>query len=59
MRKWKREGVNGDKYREEKRSYKKLYKDKKKKELNGWEKEVGDAKLESQVWKIVNKEEKD
>lgn len=39
--------------REEKRSYKKLCKDKKKQELDRWEKEVGNAKLESQVWKIV------
>lgn len=59
MRKWKREEGNGDRYREEKRSYKKLCKHKKKKELDRWEKEVGNAKLESQVWKIVNKEEKD
>lgn len=58
MRKWKREGENGDRYREKKRSYKKLCKDKKKKELNRW-KEVGNAKLESQILKIVNREEKD
>lgn len=48
MRKWKGEGGNGDRYREEKRSYKKLCKHKKKKELDRWEKErkTGESSME-------------
>ncbi|KMQ89643.1 hypothetical protein RF55_10705 [Lasius niger] len=58
LRKWRRLGRSGDKYKEEKRIYKLLCEGKKRKELERWTEEVKEAMTEGQVWKIVNRERK-
>lgn len=56
LRKWRREGGEGESYRRERGRYKKLYEGKREREREEWEREVGRARTEGQVWKIVNKE---
>ncbi|XP_077280504.1 uncharacterized protein LOC143907534 [Temnothorax americanus] len=58
LRKWRREGGEGDSYREEKQRYKKLCERKKKREVEKWEEEVKEVRTEGQVWKVVNRERK-
>ncbi|XP_024867350.1 uncharacterized protein LOC112451550, partial [Temnothorax curvispinosus] len=58
LRKWRREGGEGDSYREEKQRYKKLCEGKKRREMEKWEAEVKQIRTEGQVWKVVNKERK-
>lgn len=58
MRKWRKGGGNSEEYREEKLRYKRMYEEKKKKEIERCKKEIKEARLEAQVWKILNKERK-
>lgn len=58
MRRWRREGGEGIRYREEKRRYKEVCEEKQKNELERWEKEVKEANTEKQIWKIVNRKRK-
>jgi len=58
LRKWRREGGEGDGYRESKREYNKLCERKKKEESERWTELARKAKSEGQVWEVVNKERK-
>lgn len=58
MKRWSKEEGVGKRYKEIKREYKVLCENKKKEELERWEKEVSEAKIEEQVWKVVNRERK-
>lgn len=49
-------GGRGGGYRKERRKYKKMCEEKKRKEMERWEREVGEVEMEMQVWKIVTKE---
>lgn len=57
LRKWRREGDKGDKYRDRKLRYKKFC-EKKKEKVERWEEKVKEAKMEGQIWKIINRERK-
>jgi len=61
LRKWKRDGGKGDRYRLLKKEYKGLCEEKKKEEKERMIKEVGEAKTEGNVWdvwELVNRERK-
>lgn len=58
LRNWRREGGEGEKYKDKKRAYKKLCEKKKKEDNERWERRVAKAKRESDVWEIVNRERK-
>jgi len=57
LRRWRKEGGGGDRYREVKRAYNRLC-EKKREEARRWEEEVKEARTENHVWKIVNRERK-
>lgn len=57
LRVWRREG-GGEKYRSKKKAYKELCESKKTEENGRWEKVVGKAKREGQVWEVVRRERK-
>ena len=56
LRKWRREGGDGMVYRERKRGYGRLCEEKRKKEVERWERELEGVRTEAQVWKVVNRE---
>lgn len=49
LRRWRRKGGSSEEYREEKQRYKRICEEKKKKEIERWEKEIKEATLEAQV----------
>ena len=55
LRKWRREGGNGRKYKELKREYGRLCEEKRSKEVERWMKEVEGVRTEGEVWKVVNR----
>lgn len=55
---WRKEGGSRDRYRDRKKEYRKLCEEKKRKEKENLEKEVGMVRTEGQVWKVINKERK-
>ena len=58
LRRWRREGGDGKEYKERKKEYRIKCEEKKRGEVEKWEKEVVGAKTEGQVWKVVNWERK-
>jgi len=58
LRRWRREGGEGDRYRERKRGYKEMCEEKKKEERERMLREAGEAKTEGEVWEIVRRERK-
>lgn len=58
LREWRRNEGDGEEYRKEKREYKELCERKKKVENDRWERRAEEAKKESEVWEIINKERK-
>lgn len=55
-RKWRREGEDAKNYRERKKVYGRLCDEKRKKEVERWERELEVVRTEGQVWKVVNGE---
>ncbi|XP_068991496.1 trichohyalin-like [Neodiprion pinetum] len=58
LRKWRKGEGEGDAYRKERREYNRLCEERKKKENEGFIKEAAEARTESKVWEIVNRERK-
>lgn len=58
LRRWKRAGVDGERYRMAKREYEKLCDRKKREENERWEKLVAEARREENVWEVVNRQRK-
>ena len=58
LRRWRKEGGDGKMYAERRKEYRKLCEEKKKKEVEGWEKELEGVRNEGQVWKVVIREMK-
>ena len=58
LRRWRRKGGDGGEYRESKRKYGRMCEEKRKEELERWEKELEGVRTEGQVWKVVNRERK-
>lgn len=56
LREWRREGGEGVIFKQKKGEYRKLCERKKKEDNERWEKRVAEAKRESDVWEIVNRE---
>ncbi|XP_078050783.1 macrophage colony-stimulating factor 1 receptor-like [Augochlora pura] len=56
LNRWKKRGGGGEKFREMRKRYRELCKEKKKKERERWEGELKGVRSERDVWKIVNKE---
>lgn len=58
MKKWRTIGGEENRYREEKRMYRRVCEEKKKKEMERWVEEMKEVKSKKQVWKVVNRERK-
>lgn len=58
LRRWRREGDDGIRYRRERDKYKKLCEKKKRADLERWMEEIKEARTEGQMWRIVNRERK-
>lgn len=56
LRRWRKGEEGGERYREEKRKYREMCKRKKKEEGERLIREAGEARTESKVWEIVNRE---
>lgn len=56
IRRWRRIGGEGKEYKERRKEYRELYERKKKEENEKWEKSAREAKRESEVWGIINRE---
>lgn len=57
LRNWKK-GEEGREYRRIKKEYKELCNRKKERERERWERETEEARMEGQVWKVVNRDRK-
>jgi len=55
LRRWKREGGKGEKYKELRKRYREHCKVKKQRERERWERELEGVRSEGDVWKVVNK----
>lgn len=56
LRRWRREGGEGEEYRKMRKEYKELCEGKKKEERERLIREIGEARTESKMWEIVNRE---
>lgn len=56
LREWRKGRGDGREYRERRREYREFCERKKKEDNEKWEKKVTEARRESEVWEVVNKE---
>lgn len=58
LREWRRGRCEREEYRKGRKEYKEMCEKKKKEENERWERKVAEAKRESDVWEVVNRERK-
>ncbi|KAL6262984.1 hypothetical protein P5V15_005775 [Pogonomyrmex californicus] len=56
FKRWKKRRGGDEKYKEIKKRYRELCKEKRRREKDRWEREIEGVKSERDVWKVVNKE---
>jgi len=55
LRRWRRKGGKGEKYKRRKQVFREICERKKKEENDRWEKRAAEVSRESEVWEIVNR----